>query len=98
MRKAKPAKQKRKCGQPCNEEQRLPEPTRSQWQGSMTLDELLEDLATVYDTGVKHNAQGHQEKSNSYKLRIDAIDGGIPASCLIQLGTRCGLCSSTPRR
>ena len=49
----------------------------------MSLEELLEDLPQVCDTGVKRNAQGYQEKWNGYKLHIDAIDGGVPVSCLL---------------
>ena len=35
------------------------------------------------DTGVKRNAQGYQEQWNGCKLHIDAIDGGIPVSCML---------------
>ena len=49
----------------------------------MTLEELLEDLPKLCDTGVKRNAQGYQQKWNGYKLHIDAIDGGLPVSCLL---------------
>ena len=83
VRKSKPVKQKRKRGRPRKGEQRAPQPTRLQQQGSMSLEELLEDLPQVCDTGVKRNAQGYQEKWNGYKLHIDAIDGGIPVSCLL---------------
>ena len=83
VRKSKPVKQKRKRGRPRKGEQRRPQPTRLQRQGSMTLEELLEDLPKLCDTGVKRNAQGYQEKWNGYKLHIDAIDGGLPVSCLL---------------
>lgn len=83
VRKSKPVKQKRKRGRPRKGEQRPPQPTRLQRQGSMTLAELLEDLPKLCDTGVKRNAQGYQEKWNGYKLHIDAIDGGLPVSCLL---------------
>ena len=43
----------------------------------------LEDLPKVCDIGVKRNAKGHQESWTGYKLHIDAIDGGIPVSCLL---------------
>ena len=49
----------------------------------MTLEEMLEDLPKVCDIGVKRNAKGHQESWTGYKLHIDAIDGGIPVSCLL---------------
>ena len=83
VRKSKPVKQKRKRGRPRKGEERPPEPTRLERQGSMTLEELLADLPTVCDTGVKRNAKGYQESWNGYKLHIDAIDGGIPVSCLL---------------
>ena len=83
VRKSKPVKQKRKRGRPRKGEERPPEPPRLQRQGSMTLEELLADLPKLCDTGVKRNAQGYQEKWNGYKLHIDAIDGGLPVSCLL---------------
>ena len=43
----------------------------------------LEDLPKVCDIGVKRNAKGQQESWTGYKLHIDAIDGGIPVSCLL---------------
>ena len=49
----------------------------------MTLEQMLEDLPKVCDTGVKRNAKGYQESWTGYKLHIDAIDGGIPVSCLL---------------
>ena len=82
VRKSKPVKQKRKRGRPRKGEERPPEPTRLERQGSMTLEELLADLPTVCDTGVKRNAKGYQESWNGYKLHIDAIDGGIPVRLL----------------
>ena len=45
-------------------------------QGSMTLEELLEDLPKACDNGVKRNAKGHQESWTGHKLHIDLIDGG----------------------
>ena len=59
------------------------DPRRLQRQASMRLEEMLEDLPKVCDIGVKRNAKGHQESWTGYKLHIDAIDGGIPVSCLL---------------
>ncbi len=56
---------------------------RRERQASMTLEQMLEDLPKVCDIGVKRNAKGHQESWTGYKLHIDAIDGGIPVSCLL---------------
>ena len=49
----------------------------------MTLEQMLKDLPKVCDIGVKRNAKGYQESWTGYKLHIDAIDGGIPVSCLL---------------
>lgn len=49
------------------------------------MEELLEDLPKLCDTGVKRNAQGCQEKWAGYKLHIDAIYGGLPVSCRLTL-------------
>ena len=43
----------------------------------MTLEEMLEDLE-----GLRHRRQASGEWTG-YKLHIDAIDGGIPVSCLL---------------
>ena len=49
---------------------------------------MLNDLPKDCDTGTKRNAKGHTVswrgyKLHGYKLHIDAIDGGIPVSCLL---------------
>ena len=74
---------KRRRGRPRKDELRAKEPRRLERQASMTLEEMLEDLPKVCDIGVKRNAKGHQESWTGYKLHIDAIDGGIPVSCLL---------------
>ena len=70
-------------GRPRKDELRAKEPRRLERQASMTLEEMLEDLPKICDIGVKRNAKGHQESWTGYKLHIDAIDGGIPVSCLL---------------
>ena len=70
-------------GRPRQGEPRPKELRRLERQASMTLEEMLEDLPKVCDIGVKRNAKGHQESWTGYKLHIDAIDGGIPVSCLL---------------
>ncbi len=82
-RKPKQNKAKGKPGRPRKGAQAASEPRRLERQGSMTLEELLADLPTVCDMGVKRNAKGHQESWAGYKLHIDAIDGGLPVSCLL---------------
>ena len=76
-------KPKRRRGRPPKGEQRPKEPRRLQRQASMTLQEMLKDLPKVCDVGIKRNAKGHQESWTGYKLHLDAIDGGIPVSCLL---------------
>ena len=44
---------------------------------------MLNDLPKDCDTGTKRNAKGHTVSWCGYKLHIDAIDGGIPVSCLL---------------
>ena len=77
------AKRKRRPGRPRKDEQRPTEPRRLERQASMTLEEMLKDLPKVCDVGIKRNGKGHQENWTGYKLQIDAIDGGIPVSCLL---------------
>ena len=77
------ARPKLRRGRPRKDEPRAKEPRRLERQASMTLEEMLEDLPKVCDIGVKRNAKGHQESWTGYKLHIDAIDGGIPVSCLL---------------
>ncbi len=82
-RKPKQSKAKGKRGRPRKGEARAAEPRRLERQGSMTLEEMLADLPTVCDVGVKRNAKGYQESWTGYKLHIDAIDRGLPVSCLL---------------
>ena len=80
---ARTSRSKRRRGRPPKGEQRPKELRRLERQASMTLEEMLEDLPKVCDIGVKRNAKGHQESWTGYKLHLDAIDGGIPVSCLL---------------
>ncbi len=83
-RKSKPVKKQRKPGRPRKGEERAEsERKRLERQPGMSLGEMLQDLPTVCDTGAKRNAKGYKETWNGYKLPIDAIDGGIPVSCLL---------------
>ncbi len=83
---AKPAperKPKRKRGRPRKGEQRPPDPRRLARQPDMNLEAMLHDLPQDCDTGTKRNAKGRTVSWRGYKLHIDAIDGGIPVSCLL---------------
>ena len=77
------AKPKRRVGRPRKGEQRPKELSRLQRQGSMTLEEMLEELPTACDIGVKSTGKGYLARWTGYKLHLDAIDGGIPISCLL---------------
>ena len=77
------AKPKRRVGRPRKGEQRPKELSRLQRQGSMTLEEMLEELPTACDIGVKSSGKGYLARWTGYKLHLDAIDGGIPISCLL---------------
>ena len=49
---------------------------------------MLDDLPHACDVGTKRNAKGYKESaldrfSPTYKLHIDAGDGGIPLSCIL---------------
>ena len=77
------AKPKRRVGRPPKGEQRPKELSRLERQASMTLEEMLEELPKACDIGVKSTGKGYLERWTGYKLHIDAIDGGIPISCLL---------------
>ena len=70
-------------GRPPKGEQRPKALSRLQRQGAMTLEEMLKELPKACDTGVKSTRKGYLERWTGYKLHIDAIDGGIPVSCLL---------------
>ncbi len=74
---------KRKRGRPRKGEQRPPAPRRLARQPDMNLEAMLHDLPQGCDTGTKRNAKGRTVSWRGYKLHIDAIDGGIPVSCLL---------------
>ncbi len=77
------AKPKRRVGRPPKGEQRPKELSRLERQASMTLDEMLKELPKACDIGVKSTGKGYLERWTGYKLHLDAIDGGIPISCLL---------------
>ena len=74
---------KKKRGRPVKGETRISDPTRIERQMTMTVEEMVADLPTACDRGVKRNSKGYMESWNGYKLHIDAADGQIPISCLL---------------
>lgn len=57
--------------------------TRLERQPGQTLDEMLADLPTACDVGVKRNSKGFQESWIGYKLHLDVADGQLPVSCIL---------------
>jgi hypothetical protein len=73
----------KKRGRPKKGEARPPkEPTRIQKQRTQTLPEMMEDLPTGCDWGVKEKG-GTLYRWKGYKLHVDWADGEIPVSALL---------------
>lgn len=51
--------------------------------GSMSLEQMLNELPRACNVGCKPNTHGHREYWNGYKLHLDVIDGHIPISCVL---------------
>ncbi len=63
---------------------RSKEPTRLEKQlAGMSMEEMIEDLPTACDVGTKRNSKGYKTSWTGYKLHIDAVDGGVPVSCIL---------------
>ena len=77
------SKTKKKRGRPCKGEKRLPELSRIERQMTMTVDEMMAELPTLCDHGVKINSKGYMESWNGFKFHIDSGDGQIPIACLL---------------
>jgi len=52
-------------------------------QMDMSVAEMLSELPTNCDVGIKRNSEGFQNKWKGYKLHIDVADGHIPISCIL---------------
>jgi len=74
---------KKKQGRPKKGEKRIKPETRLERQQKMTLEEMLNDLPTACDCGMKLNSKGHPQYWAGYKLHLDVADGQIPVSCII---------------
>ena len=77
---------KRKRGRPRKGEERPPkEKTQLECQaaGDMTLEQMLDKLRKDCDRGAKVNVQGFRNAWVGYKFHIDAIDTGMPVSCIL---------------
>ncbi len=49
----------------------------------MSLQEMLDDLPQLCDSGSKLNSRGYPVSWNGYKLHLDVADGQIPISCIL---------------
>lgn len=83
VKKERKTKLKKKRGRPAKGETPVPDPTRIERQMTMTVEEMVAELPTACDRGVKRNSKGHMESWNGFKLHVDAADGQIPISCLL---------------
>ena len=57
--------------------------TRLERQQKMSLEEMLNDLPQVCDSGTKLNSRGYPVYWVGYKLHLDVADGQIPISCIL---------------
>jgi len=74
----------RKRGRPKKGEVRAPKPPRRlELQPDRTLQENLDDLPKLCDSGCKRNSKGKTMYWRGYKLHIDAADGDVPISPLL---------------
>lgn len=51
--------------------------------GSLTLEQMLQELPRACDVGCKTNSKGHKAFWIGYKLHLDVADGQIPISCVL---------------
>lgn len=78
-----PKPKKRKRGRPKKGEERPKAPRRLEYQPTMSLAQMLDDLPKDCTVGCKRNAKGYTQKWTGFKFHMDAADGGIPISCTI---------------
>src|SRR3990172_977336 len=75
---------KKKRGRPKKGEVRIKPVTRLERQQNMTtLEEMLNDLPRLCDSGSKLNSRGYPVSWGGYKLHLDVADGQIPISCIL---------------
>ena len=51
--------------------------------GEMTLEQMLDELPKVCDSGAKVNAQGFRNGWIGYKFHLDVTDAGLAISCIL---------------
>jgi len=84
VKKEKPEPRPKKGrGRPKKGEVREQRVTRLERQQKMTLEEMLNDLPRVCDSGTKLNSRGYPVYWVGYKLHLDVADGQIPISCIL---------------
>ena len=82
-KKKSPPPKKRKRGRPKKGEERPKVPRRLEFQPTMSMAQMLDDLPKDCTVGCKRNAKGYTQKWTGYKLHMDVADGGVPISCLV---------------
>jgi hypothetical protein len=85
--KAKPAaptvrRRHRKAGTAKSPEQMTTRLERQSY-GSMTVEEMLDELPRNCDVGCKLDSRGNKYRWSGYKLHLDVADGQIPISCVL---------------
>ena len=84
LKRKKKADIPKKKGRPKKgEKKQEKELTRIEKQGSMTLEEMLNDLPKHCDKGAKKDSKGNVMYWNGYKLHLATIDSGIPVSAIV---------------
>ncbi|MXZ18187.1 MAG: transposase [Rhodothermaceae bacterium] len=78
-----PKPKKRKRGRPKKGGKRPKEPRRLEYQPTMSLEQMVNDLPKDCTVGCKKNAKGYTQKWIGFKFHMDAADGGVPISCAI---------------
>jgi hypothetical protein len=74
---------KKRRGRPKKGDEGIKKVTRLERQQNMTLEEMLDDLPKVCDSGTKLNSKGYPQYWAGYKLHLDVADGQIPISCIL---------------
>lgn len=54
-----------------------------QCSGTMTLEQILDELPKACDAGCKNDSRGNKSVWVGYKLHLDVADGQIPISCVL---------------
>lgn len=67
-------------------------------QRGQTLAQMLDQIPTACDHGMKCNAQGYKNSWNGYKLHLDTADCGVPIAALLSSASMHDSLAAIPRR